>query len=86
MVSERPRNAIRNYDVKFAFECPMNWKDLDRTGENRVRHCRVCAQRVFLCRTVSEALGMQRLAIVWRYQGKMVARLALQCYWVGRRR
>lgn len=54
---ERPRNAIRNCDVKFGFECPINWNELDRTGDNRFRHCQVCAERVFLCCTAIEALG-----------------------------
>ena len=52
----RPRNAIRNCTFTFIFQCPMNWNDLDHTKQDRVRVCRVCKERVFLCRTASEAL------------------------------
>src|SRR5262249_12889519 len=52
----QPANAIRNCKPEFKFVCPLDWNQLEPTGEAAVRFCHDCKQNVFLCATDIEAL------------------------------
>lgn len=47
----------------FRFLCRKQWSELEEvSGENAVRYCGNCEQRVFWCATVAEAVERSRRA------------------------
>lgn len=40
--------------LRFAFECPQQWNNLETTGADGVRFCSSCNERVFFCNTPEE--------------------------------
>jgi hypothetical protein len=45
---------IRNCEVRFRFECPRLWSNLQSTSNKLIRHCETCNQDVFYCHTKEE--------------------------------
>jgi hypothetical protein len=41
--------------LRFSFECPRRWQDLQPTARDTVRSCAACQQEVHFCVTVAEA-------------------------------
>jgi uncharacterized protein (TIGR02996 family) len=52
VVSRRP---IENCDLRFAFQCPLQWENLTSTDDARVRFCSACQRQVYYCDSISEA-------------------------------
>jgi uncharacterized protein (TIGR02996 family) len=41
--------------LRFAYECPKQWQNLQRTENDAVRFCEVCQKQVYYCTTLGEA-------------------------------
>lgn len=48
---------VRNCDVRFKYRCPESWSGLERTDDECVRFCSVCAKSVYHCVDVSELVA-----------------------------
>ena len=46
--------TMKNCDVRFSFQCPKNWIDLNPTSNPHVRFCETCRQEVRFCQSVDE--------------------------------
>ncbi len=44
-------SVVKNCPRTFAFQCSRRWVDLDRTGDDRIRHCNSCDTNVRLCKS-----------------------------------
>ncbi|HVF85638.1 MAG TPA: hypothetical protein VM821_06630 [Abditibacteriaceae bacterium] len=47
---------VVNCDIKFRFECPKLWQNLDDTQEPDVKFCDACQREVFLCSSDEETM------------------------------
>jgi hypothetical protein len=63
-IYQMPESSIRNCDMHLrngspicGHACPFLWENLDLTETSSVRHCQVCHQQVFLCKSRAEALA-----------------------------
>ena len=42
---------IDNCDYEFGYKCPLEWKNLKKTKDSKVRFCDECHKNVYRCRT-----------------------------------
>ena len=47
-------SVVKNCPRTFAFQCSKRWVDLDRTADDRIRHCNSCNTNVLLCKSDRE--------------------------------
>lgn len=47
---------VVNCEIKFRFECPKIWQNLDDTAQTGVKFCKTCERDVFLCSTDEETM------------------------------
>ena len=55
--SIKTMRTVRNCPTKFRIECTRDWDGLKRTRQDGVRHCKRCAQNVYLCVTDEETIA-----------------------------
>jgi hypothetical protein len=61
--------------IRFGFECPRAWAELQPTGEPTVRRCDHCAETVHDCATLDEAAAHARAGRCISVRGQLVAEL-----------
>jgi len=49
------RVPIENCSVSLQFQCPKQWEQLRVTGDETVRYCDSCQQKVFFCASIEVA-------------------------------
>jgi uncharacterized protein (TIGR02996 family) len=54
-IVSRPAIEKCRLNLKFAFECPKQWDQLQPTENSNARFCDVCNKLVHYCRTIREA-------------------------------
>ena len=42
---------IDNCEYTFEYKCPLEWKNLNKTKDSKVRFCDECNKNVYRCRT-----------------------------------
>ena len=42
---------IDNCDYEFGYKCPLQWKNLKKTKDSKVRFCGECDKNVYRCKT-----------------------------------
>ena len=48
------RIFIENCEYSVEYECPIEWKKLDKTDSSTVRFCNECNKNVYRCKTADE--------------------------------
>ena len=43
--------VIDNCEFQFEYKCPLEWKNLNKTKDSKVRFCNECNKNVYRCRT-----------------------------------
>jgi uncharacterized protein (TIGR02996 family) len=49
------RNRIENCEIRFDFQCPLQWDQLTLTNDVNVRHCQQCDRNVHFCKSIEAA-------------------------------
>ena len=42
---------IDNCEYQFEYKCPLEWKNLKKTKDSKVRFCNECNKNVYRCKT-----------------------------------
>lgn len=58
--------SIDNCVFEFHFKCPKTWNSLNRTNNDRIRHCSTCQSEVYWCDSRFEAKSLAK-------EGKCIA-------------
>lgn len=61
--------------IRFAYECPRTWAELQPTGEPTVRRCDHCTESVHDCATLAEAAAHARAGRCISVRGALVNQL-----------
>jgi hypothetical protein len=56
----KTQNTIRNCPPEFRDACSKKWDDLQPTDDPDVRHCTLCSQSVYFCKTDQETIDHAR--------------------------
>jgi uncharacterized protein (TIGR02996 family) len=51
----RPSRPVEDFRLRFKFQCPKKWDNLNPTKEGAVRFCACCNRSVYYCHSVDEA-------------------------------